>query len=132
MKQYALIIFLSFSVFAFLTACSYVSVQSHAYLGMPKLTPTAPASIEILHAPPKRPCEKIGEITLEPQGNPTNTEIEKKLREEAAKMGADAVVIVSDTTRLMGQYASGPWWDGQVYPEWGRFIVSVAIRYPQP
>jgi hypothetical protein len=114
-----------------LGGCSYVSVQSHEYLGVPKYPPTDPAAIEILHAPPKEPCDRIGEITLEPQGSPSTKDIEDKLRNRAAQMGADAVVIVADTTRMMGAYWTGPWWDGQVYPEWGRVIVAVAIRYRQ-
>lgn len=113
----------------FLPGCSYVSVQSHRYLGMPEFPSTDPAGIEILHAPPPSPHERIGEITLIPQGNPAIQEIEKKLKTAAADMGADAVVIVTDSTRQTGEYMTGPWWDGQIYPEWGRVIVGVAIRY---
>jgi hypothetical protein len=133
MKRCALlpIILVSFSTLMLLAGCSYVSVQSHEYLGMPNFAPTDPAGIEILHAPPKKPSERIGEITLEPKGNPPTNEIEQKLRQEAAQMGANAVVIVMDSTRMMGQYVTGPWWDGQIYPEWGRVIVAVAIRYVQ-
>jgi hypothetical protein len=121
----------AFCAILFLFGCSYVSVQSHQYLGMPEFPATDPSSIEILHAPPARPHDRIGEITLFPEGNPSKKEIENKLRTTAAQMGANAVVIVSDSTKEVGEYMSGPWWDRQINTEWGRVIVAVPIRYRQ-
>ncbi len=112
-----------------LTQCSYVSVDSRRYLAVPSYPPTDPATVQILHAPPKQPHERLGEISLEPQGNPATAEMEAKLREAAAKMGADAAVIVADTTRLMGAYETGPWWGRQISAQYGRVIVAVAIKY---
>jgi hypothetical protein len=55
--------------------------------------------------------------------------MEAKFGQAAAKMGADAVVIVADRTMLMGGVAMGPWWGRQLDPVYGRVIVGVAIRY---
>ncbi len=109
--------------------CSYVSIQSRQYLAVPYYAPTDPAGVQILHSEPGRPHERLGEVSLEPEGNPPVAEMEKKLREAVARMGANAAVIVADTTRLMGGYVTGPWWGRQIYPQYGRVIVAVAIRY---
>lgn len=113
------------------SGCSHVSVHSHEYIGLPEFPATSPAGIEILHAPPARPHDRIGEVTLFPEGKPSKQDIESKLKDAAAAMGADAVVIVSDSMRELGEYMTGPWWDGQINTEWGRVIVAVCIRYRQ-
>jgi len=118
-------------VLLILSGCSHVSVHSHEYIGLPEFPATNPSGIEILHAPPARPHDRIGEVTLFPEGNPAKKDIEDKLKKAAAAMGADAVVIVSDSMKELGEYMTGPWWDGQINTEWGRVIVAVAIRYRQ-
>ena len=112
-----------------LAGCSTVSVQKRAYLGVPMYQPTDPAKVEILRTEPTRPHDRLGEIDLEPSGNPPVQKLEEKLKVTAAQMGADAAVIVADKTRLMGGYVTGPWWGGQIVPQYGRVIVAVAIRY---
>jgi hypothetical protein len=112
-----------------LISCSYVSVDTRRYLAVPSYPPTDPASVQILHSEPAEPHQRFGEISLEPQGDPTTAEMEAKLREAAGKMGADAVVIVADTTRLMGAYETGPRWARQLSAQYGRIIVAVAIKY---
>ncbi len=117
------------ALLALLVGCSMVSVQSKQYLGVPTYPPTDPAAVEILRLEPQRPNERLGEITLEPQGNPTVQEMEAKARQAAAKMGANAVVIVADRTERMGGMVTGPWWGRQYDPVYGRVIIGVAIRY---
>jgi len=63
--------------------------------------------MQILHSEPTQPHERLGEISLQPQGNPAVSEMKAKLREAAAKIGVDAAVIVTYTTRPMGSYAMG-------------------------
>jgi hypothetical protein len=112
-----------------IAACSTVSVSSMRYLGTPTLAPTSPGSVEILRREPRRPHEKLGEVLLEPSGSPAVAEMEQAIREEAAKMGADAAVLVYDRTRRIGTLVEGPWWARSAYPVYGRKIVAVAIRY---
>jgi hypothetical protein len=111
------------------TGCNTVYVQSKQYLGVPTYPPTDPASIQVLQTQPTAPHVRLGEITLQPQGNPTKAQLEEKLRLAASKMGASAVVIVADQTMVFGATVMGPWWGRTLSPDVGRVIVGVAIRY---
>ena len=111
------------------TGCSTVSVSTNQYLGIPAYPPTNPASVEILRTEPLRPHERLGEITLEPQGDPPVTKIEEKMREAAAKMGANAAVLVVDRTMRMGAVVTGGWYGRQISPNFQRVIIAVAIKY---
>ena len=111
------------------SACSYISVDTKQYLGVPLYPPTDPSSVEVLRTEPQRPHEQLGEISLEPTGSPTVADMEKKLQEAAAKMGANAVVLVADRTMRMGAVATGFRYGRQISPEFQRVIVAVAIRY---
>lgn len=112
------------------TGCNTISVSSKQYLGVPAYEPTNPASVQILVAPPTTAHVRLGEITVIPQGNPAVATIEARFREKAARMGANAVVIVFDRTMLLGTTVmGGPWWGGAwVTPDTGRVIVGVAIH----
>jgi hypothetical protein len=112
-----------------LSGCATVSVRTVQYLGLPTYPPTAADTIEILHVEPLRPHQRLGEIILQPSGGPPVTEMENKLRDAAAKLGANAVVLVADRTERMGAIITGPWWGRSVDPTYGRVIVAVAIRY---
>ena len=112
-----------------LGACTTVSVSSTRYLGVPQFGPTDPASVQILRQIPRRAHEKLGEVFLEPSGNPTVPEMERAIRSEAAKLGADAAVVVHDTFRRIGSVIQGPWWARSSRPIYGRTIVAVAIRF---
>ena len=111
------------------TGCNTVYVQSKQYLGVPNFPPTDPASVQVLQTQPTASHVRLGEITLQPQGNPTKAQMEQKLRLAAAKMGASAVVIVADQTMVFGATVMGPWWGRTISPDVGRVIVGVAIRY---
>ena len=78
---------------------------------------------------PRRPHEKLGEVYLEPSGNPAVAEMEQAIRTEAAKLGADAAVLVYDRTKRIGTVYQGPWWARSSYAVYGRRIVAVAIHY---
>ncbi len=116
-------------ILSLVTGCSTVSVSTNQYLGMPLYSPTDPASVEILRTEPLRPHERLGEITLQPQGDPPVAKIEQKMQEATAKMGANAAVIVVDRTMRMGAIVTGPWYGRQISPDLQRVIVAVAIRY---
>jgi hypothetical protein len=132
MKRQMLLTLLGAALLAgLMTGCNTVYVQSKQYLGVPNYPPTDTASIQVLQTQPTTPNVKLGEITLQPQGNPTKTDMEQKLRLAASKMGANAVVIVADQTMVFGTTVMGPWWGQTVSPDVGRVIVGVAIRYTQ-
>jgi hypothetical protein len=112
-----------------LTGCATVGASSTRYVGAPTFPAGDPARVEILRREPRRPHDQLGEVVLRPSGNPEVSELEAALRREAAKLGADAAVVVQDRTRRMGTFVSGPWWSRQASPVYGRVIVAVAIRY---
>jgi len=112
-----------------LAGCSMVTVQSQRYLGVPTYAATDPSTVEILRTVPTRPNVRLGEISLEPQDHPPVSELDEKLRVAAAKMGANAAVIVANKTEIVGAWVTGPWFAREADPIYGRVIIAVAIRY---
>jgi hypothetical protein len=114
----------------FLAACATVDATSTAYIGAPHRPPSDPAHIALLHDPPTQPNDPLGEVVVDAstQPAPPIERIEDRLRGEAAKLGADAVVIVMDRVVPTGFYAAGPW-GPYADAVFGRRIVGVAIKY---
>jgi hypothetical protein len=113
-----------------LTGCNTVSTSIRQDIGGPTYPPTNPAQVQILRTVPTRPHVRLGEVTAEPSSDSVPvTEIEAALRKAAAKMGADAAVVVYDKTQTTGAYVTGPWWGRQVQEIQGRVIIAVAIKY---
>jgi hypothetical protein len=112
------------------TGCNTVSINSHQYLGVSQYPPTNPAQIEILRQAPVRPHMQLGEVRAEPASDSVSAQkIEAALRQAAAKMGADAIVIAHDRTEVTGAMVSGSRYGGSVQQIVGRVIVGVAIKY---
>jgi hypothetical protein len=120
--------FLSLAV-AVLTGCASISQRTNAYLGAPKYPASDPAVIQILQAEPNQPKERLGEIILTVEGEPSRDALEKKLREGAARLGADAVFIVHDKMHIFPM-VYGDWWWGPmgVTEDAHRKIVGVAVK----
>jgi hypothetical protein len=115
------------------TGCNTVSISSRQYLGGPTYPPTEPAQVQILRMEPTRPNVQLGQVQAEPSSDSVdNTKIEQALQKAAAKMGANAVVIVADRTQYMGATVTGPLWARSVNQITGRVIVGVAIHYTGP
>ncbi len=125
----ALLVALGAAAVLLLTGCSSVSAESHPYIGAPTFPSSDPAKVVVLRHEPRRPHVRLGEIVLEPSGSPDVLEIEKAMREEAAKLGGDAAVLVYDRTRRMGTVVTGDWWVAYAMPIYERVIVAVAIKY---
>lgn len=115
-----------------LAGCSFVSTRIQPYLGGPTFPPTDPAGVEILRSEPTRPLHRLGEVFVEPSGEPTVAQYEQALRQAGAKMGANAVVVVYDRMQVVGTAVSGPWWAPSASPIVGRVVVGLAIRYLGP
>src|SRR6266436_5790058 len=81
-----------------LAACSSVSSRSSHYIGEQVYPPGDPAAIIILRTEPMHSHVQLGEIEVEASTSPAPPpeKVEAKLRKEAARLGADAVVIVFD------------------------------------
>jgi len=112
------------------TGCKTVSITSTQYVGGPIYAASNPAQIQILRAPPNRPNIRLGEVTAVPSSDSVGVQlIEQKLRQAAAKMGADAVVIVSDRTQVTGAIVTGPWYGRSIQQTTAQVVVGVAIKY---
>ncbi len=111
-----------------LVACATVDAMSTPYIGAPHPPPTDPAHVAILREPPTQAHDGLGEVVVDSSTQPAAPigQIEDKLRTEAAKMGADAIVVVVDRVQPVGVYVYGPW---SADPVFGRRVVGVAIKY---
>ncbi|HTR42421.1 MAG TPA: hypothetical protein VMH87_12465 [Pseudomonadales bacterium] len=113
-----------------LTGCNTVSTSTTKYLGSPAVPITDADQVQVLHQWPNEAYDSLGEITAVPSnGSVKEEKIDRKLQKTGAKMGADAVVIVSDRAGMTGDRISGPFYDRNLKPDEGPVIIGVAIRF---
>lgn len=96
----------------------YVDATSTRYDGVEKFSPTDPATVQVLDREPKQRHDRVGEVKLEISIDPpvSVADIDSKLREEAAKLGANAIYVI----------------DGGVsYADKQRKLVGIAVRIRQ-
>jgi hypothetical protein len=112
------------------TGCQTVDTTHTQDVGSPKYPPSDPSQVQILRTEPTRPHVRLGEVRAEPSSESVNvSKIEEALRQEAAKLGADAAVVVYDRTQVTGAWVTGPWRDRSVQPIEGRVVIAIAIKY---
>ena len=112
-----------------LAGCSSISERTHAYLGSPSFSPTDAAKVKILPSEPAQPKDRLGEIMLHIEGNPSREAVDKRLISAAAKLGAEAVFVTYDRMVVFPVVYAGRWGPVGVSHEMGRDVVAVAIRY---
>jgi len=114
-----------------LAACVTLSATSIPYAGAPRPPAVDPATVQIMRTVPQRPHDQLGEIIVDASIEPAPpiTDVEAKLRAEAATLGADAVVVVLDRVQPVGAYVAGPYWSRSVQTITGRKLVGIAIKY---
>ena len=100
-----------------LASCAYVEATKVEYVGVPRFPPEDPAKVQVLRAEPAQRHHRLGEVMLQISIEPAPQveEIERRLREETAKMGGQAIYIVRDAAR----------------PNEDRKMIGIAIRYLQ-
>jgi hypothetical protein len=114
----------------FVAGCQTVSTTNTQELGGPTFPPSDPAQVQILRTIPTKPHVRLGEVRAEPSDESVPAaKIEEALRQAAAKFGADAAVVVSDTTQVTGAYVTGPWYGRSIQQIQRRVVVAVAIKY---
>jgi hypothetical protein len=112
------------------TGCQSVYTSGIHYVGEPHFAPSDPAQVLILRTEPTREHIRLGEVRVEPSSlNVDITKIEEALRKEAAKLGADAVIVVYDQTQVTGTMVTGTWGIQSMVPIQGRVVVAIAIKY---
>jgi hypothetical protein len=111
---------------AVLVSCSPVRI--HMYPGAPHFRPTSPQSVDLLRREPPRPHIAFAELVYKPSPRVSRHEVDWVLRERAARIGADAVIIEVDNIYRESVWLS-PYRRVRHYPRYDRVIVGVAIRY---
>lgn len=98
-----------------LASCAYVEATRVNYVGVPRYAPVKPEQVQVLPNEPKQRHERLGEIVLDISVDPPAPvgDIEARLREEGAQMGANAVYVIRDVAR----------------PGEARKLVGIAVRY---
>jgi len=114
-----------------LTACATVDAQTTAYVGVEHPAPTLASEVQVLRTEPTRPHVRLGEIMIDASVDPAPpiTQVEQKLREQAATLGANAAVVVYDNIQPVAAYVSGPLWSRDIETIQGRKLKAIAIRY---
>lgn len=113
-----------------LAGCQSVSTTATRDIGAPTLTSVDPAQVQILRTEPIRAHVRLGQIRAETASPGVAVEkIEKALCKKGAALGADAVVVVHDTTEVTGAQVVGGWFDRTIEKTEGRVVVGVAIKY---
>jgi len=107
-------------------AACYRHSGYHFYPNAPAFAPTDPARVDLLRREPRREHVRLGEVWIRPTWHMDRYYVEWTLREKAARMGADALVIVADRYFQEGYVHS--YWRG-VRPVYERQIVGIAIHY---
>ena len=96
----------------------YIDATSSRYSGVEKFAPTDPATVQVLGAEPKERHDRLGEVKLDISLDPPAalTDINSKLREEAAKMGANAIYVIDGSVSTADKQ---------------RKLVGIAVRIRQ-
>lgn len=96
--------------------------------------PTNPNLVKIFNSEPPQPFEKIGELTCNAAPASSFNSINKRFQMEAAKMGADAVIvntnlITGGVYHNMNSYGSG--FSGSATPMYKKSILGIAIKFKE-
>ena len=101
--------------------CATNPVRIIPLVGTPAYPPTDPATVMIFREEPQMPFETLGQIVVDPDAALSIPDMEQKLREAGASMGANAVVIFSGATMRAGESKSEM--------GGGQIVTAIAVRY---
>jgi hypothetical protein len=126
----ALMLGLAVALLLVATGCQSVSTTAIQDIGTPQYAAVDPTHVQILRTEPTRPNVRIGQVrAVTSSPDVAVPKIEEALRKKAAKLGADALVIVYDNTQITGAQVMGGWFNRSVMTTEGRVIIGVAIKY---
>ena len=101
------------------------------YVTGPQLAPSDPHAVKIIRTEPLEPHERLGEVVIDMSITvpPPIEQVEAKLAEESAKLGANGVVVVVDRVQPSEGYVTGTYWGRPMESVTGRKTIGVAIKY---
>ena len=117
---------------SFLAAsCVSMEATTTQYVGSPQLAPTDPAAVKIVRTEPLEPHERLGEVVIDMSITrpPPIADVEARLADESAKLGANAVIVVVDRVQPSEGYVTGTYWGRPMDTVTGRKTIGVAIKY---
>jgi hypothetical protein len=114
------------TAFALGTISCYRPYGARFYPDTPRYAPTDPRGVELLRREPRRDHIRLGEVWIRPNYGMDRFYVEGVLREKAAAMGADALVIIAD--RYFRDRAVYNYRHGRMRVQ-KRHIVGIAIHY---
>jgi len=113
-----------------LAACTGLDVHTTPYTGATRHPPGDEQAVLILREEPGRPHEELGQIVIESSDMDAPTdEVERRLRIEAAALGADAAVVVHDALQPLVADAAPIWYERDARAPETRKLVAVAIKF---
>jgi hypothetical protein len=123
---------LLFVLAAFMAACA-PALRVHYFRGAPDFPRTRPEAVDLLRGEPRRPHVAFAEIRYDPPARASRYEVEWRLRNKGARIGADALVIEEDTVYRdrvwTGEYRTYRGRPVHRTGERDHIIVAIAIRY---
>ena len=101
------------------------------YVSAPPLAATDPFAVKIVRTEPLEPHERLGEVVIDMSITvpPPIEQVEARLAEESAKLGANGVVVVVDRVKPSEGYVTGTYWGRPMESVTGRKTIGVAIKY---
>jgi hypothetical protein len=117
----------------FLLAACASPLRVYFFTNARHYPPTSPSSVDLLREEPHRPHEAFAEIRYDPPARISRSEVDWKLREKGAAIGADALVVEIDTVYRervwVGPYRATRVRRARHAVVRDHIIVAVAIRY---
>jgi hypothetical protein len=115
------------------TLDSFMGLESTTtpYVSAPQLAPTDPHAVKIVRTEPLEPHDRLGEVVIDMSITvpPPIEQVEARLAEESAKLGANGVVVVVDRVQPSEGYVTGTYWGRPMETVTGRKTIGVAIKY---
>ncbi len=107
-------------------ACS-TPVKVKTYPISEKFSPTNPRNVKVLRQEPKRRHIQLGEIIIDHNPSMSRRDVQRIMKENAAGMGAQAVVVVVDKIFRRDVVRGRFWRRTRVVRD--KVIVGIAIRF---
>lgn len=120
-------------VLVFLLASCAPPLRVSYFRGARHFPPISPSSVDLLREEPRRPHEAFAEIRYDPPAGISRSEVDWKLREKGASIGADALIVEVDNVYRdrvwAGPYRANRGRRVQRAVVRDHIIIAVAIRY---
>ena len=114
-----------------LASCASLESTTTPYATAPQLAPADPGAVKIVRTEPLEPHDRLGEVVIDMSITtpPPIADVEARLADESAKLGANAVVVVVDRVQPSEGYVTGTYWGRPMDTVTGSKTIGVAIKY---